>query len=138
MLWKCLIKYKGTNKYVEEIHYSDGPLQIDPSKVESCITKLLRYKAIGPIFGLVTSPLNNKKYLVPKWEEVHPNTTIEDITYPKLKPKKQPQTFKIKDYTIKYNENQKVYVCNCQGYFRVKDRTVGCKHVQELKKNLAK
>lgn len=138
MLWKCLIKYKGSNEYVEEIYHSNGPLQIDSSKIDSCITKLLRYKADGPTFGLVTSYLNGKRYLVPKWEEVHPNTTIEDITYPKPKPKKQPQVYKIKDYTIKYNENQKIYVCNCQGYFRVKDRTVGCKHVQELKKNLAK
>mgnify|MGYP003345047693 CR=1 FL=1 len=138
MLYKCLIKYKGTTKYVEELRYSEGPLQIDPTNIISCITKTFRYKANGPVFGLVVSPLNGKKYLVPKWEEVHPNTNIEDISYPKLKPKTPPQTFKIKDYTIKYNENQKIYVCNCQGYFRVKDRSIGCKHVQELKRTLAK
>ena len=133
MLWKCLIKYKGTNEYIEELQHSDGALQIDTSKIQSVSASRFKYKAKGPS-AVFTSPTDGKKYLVPEWIEVHPNTTINDIYWVKPKSRKiKPQIFKIKNYIIRYNSDKKVYVCNCQGYFRVKDKTIGCKHIQQLK-----
>ena len=137
MLWKCLIKYKGTNKYVEELRHSKGTLQINPSEVQSTIIQLFRYKINNPPI-IFTSSIDGKKYIVPDWIEVHPETTLSDIQHVRPKPSKiKPQIFKVKDYLIKYNSDKKLYTCNCQGYFRVKDKNIGCKHIQEVKKNLA-
>ena len=51
------------------------------------------------------------------------------------RPKYEAKIFKIKNYIIKYNPSKKIYVCNCQGYFRVKDKSIGCKHIQQLNKD---
>ena len=37
MLWKCKIKYTDETNYKEEIRYSEGPLQLDSSNIESAI-----------------------------------------------------------------------------------------------------
>lgn len=135
MLWKCFIKYNGTNEYVEELRYSEGALKMDTAGIQSSYVSLFKYKTDRPSV-IFTSTQDGKKYLVPEWREVHPDTTINDIEYIKPKPKpvkEKLQSFKVKDYIIKYNSDRKLYTCNCQGYFRVKDKSIGCKHIQQVK-----
>ena len=135
MLWKCSVKYSGTDHYVDEIRYSEGPLMVDTQNIVSLEATRLMYVSdshVPPFF--YTSYVTGKRYLMPMWIEVHPLATLDDVKWNVPKPpKKKPETFKVKDYIIKYNPDKKIYICNCQGYFRVKDKSIGCKHIQQLK-----
>ena len=134
MLWKCSIKYEGTNHYTEEIRFSEGALKVDTANIVAMDAHRLIYESNSIIPPrLYTSFATGKKYLMPMWMEVHPLATMDDVKWNKPKPKPKLDIFKIKDYIIRYNANKKIYVCNCQGYFRVKDKIIGCKHIQQLK-----
>ncbi len=134
MLWKCSVKYSGTDHYVDEIRYSEGSLKVDTQDIVSMEATKLLYKSdshVPPFF--YTSYVTGKKYLMPMWIEVHPLATLDDVKWDSPKPKLDNKVYKVKDYIIKYNPSKKIFVCNCQGYFRVKDKTIGCKHIQQLK-----
>ena len=97
--------------------------------------------------ALVT--LNDKKYMVPDWMEVLPETTINDITSfePETRGRKKGQTkasnIVVKTpssssdeiYTTTYYPNSGKYYCNCPGTWR----TAGnCKHVKSLRTKIGK
>ncbi len=88
--------------------------------------------------------IGGKKYLMPKWVEVHPKTQLSDIRWerPEIKPKEPNMV--VMEFTSKSNpdityEARKVtlptgkiqYSCNCPGVWRSKTRE--CKHIKELK-----
>ena len=82
--------------------------------------------------------IGDKKYLVPDWKEVDPNTTLDDINWTKPEkpePKVEPNLFKFKSsssdavYTVRKIMDS--YKCNCPGYWRSKTRE--CKHIKEVK-----
>tara|TARA_R110001632_G_scaffold52014_2_gene129263 strand:+ start:944 stop:1381 length:438 start_codon:yes stop_codon:yes gene_type:complete len=84
---------------------------------------------------------NGKKYLLPDWKEVDPQTTLEDINWikptipTKPEPKVEPNLFKFKSsssdsiYTVR--KIMDTYKCSCPGYWRSKTRE--CKHIKEIK-----
>jgi hypothetical protein len=89
--------------------------------------------------GLYTN-FEGKKYITPTWQEVHPQTTLEDINW--VKPKKieheiPKDTWEFKSsssesvYTVKQTGHNK-FQCNCPGYWRSAERK--CKHVKEVEK----
>ena len=90
--------------------------------------------------------LKGKKYIVPTWQEVHLQTTLEDINW--IKPVKietpvEKETWKFessseKGLFYKVTKQGSELKCNCSGFFRCKDRSKGCKHVQEVRKQLNK
>ena len=90
---------------------------------------------------------SGKRYIIPDWKEVHPDTRLSDVEW--VKPKfKEPE---VKDIKIEANEfkfesksdpgsfyvvnvvNDKVK-CNCSGQYRAKDRK--CRHMKEVIKKL--
>jgi hypothetical protein len=84
-----------------------------------------------------------KKYIIPTWQTVHPKTTIDDLLW--IKPKKQEppiekEIWKFKssdgesEYFVRKTGNK--YICSCPGFWRAKDRNLGCKHIQQIKNNL--
>ena len=77
-----------------------------------------------------------EKYIIPTWEKVLPETTLDDIIWNKPKIKKiiDKNTFRFKSESIVRQIGDE-FKCNCSGFFRVKDRKKGCKHIQELKQN---
>jgi len=82
--------------------------------------------------------LNGKRVIVPVWLEVHPLTTINDIEWVKPKPKRQNTkttevTSESGTYKVKFNPDTKEWKCNCFGFFRLKDRSKGCKHIIQAK-----
>ena len=91
--------------------------------------------------------LNGKTYLMPEWREVHPKTTLNDIIWKKPKVKKQ-NKFEKKTWKFESSSSDSVYTvtqvdsvtlkCNCFGFFRAKDRNLGCKHVQKVRASLTK
>jgi hypothetical protein len=44
---------------------------------------MIKYKHTHPVLPpfLYTSHIDGKKYIVPGWKEVHPNTTFDDIEW---------------------------------------------------------
>lgn len=88
--------------------------------------------------GLYTN-FEGKKYITPTWQEVHPETTLEDIKW--VKPTKiereiPKDTWEFESssgggmYTVKRIGADR-YRCNCPGFWRSKDRE--CKHIKEVK-----
>mgnify|MGYP003663156887 FL=1 len=91
--------------------------------------------------------LNGKTYIVPTWKEVISETTLNDIKWVRKKIKKdktisKPKEWKFESkskpgnfYIVKQISDYKV-TCNCSGFFRVKDKNKGCKHVQQVKNEI--
>ena len=85
---------------------------------------------------------DGKKFIMPTWQKVLPETTLEDINW--VKPKvKRAEVF---EHKFKSSSNDKVYTtkehvsvdgsrkytCNCPGSWMAKDKSKGCKHQQQL------
>ena len=83
---------------------------------------------------------DGKRYIMPTWQKVLPETRLEDINWIKpkgKKSKKQKTIIKIHtsgsglgEYTTKYYPDSDKYHCSCPGYWRSKGN---CKHVKELR-----
>jgi len=95
---------------------------------------------------LLISPISGKKFIVPTWKEVHPQTTLADIEW--IKPVKievpiEKETWKFESSSepgtfYKVRKQGDKLICNCSGFFRCKDKVKGCKHMQEVRKQLSK
>jgi len=107
-------------------------------------SRVFKYEYTGSISpALVT--LNGKKYIIPSWQEVLPETTLNDIEW--VKPQVEapaPAQSNVWKFQSESNPDMQYIVrqnglklsCNCSGFFRAKDREKGCKHVQQVKKEL--
>ena len=88
--------------------------------------------------------LNGKKYLMPSWKEVDPNTTLDDIEWIKPLMKKQEPTIEINvsgsnpdiKYKTSYYPDSGNYYCNCPGRWRAFDGK--CKHIKALELKINK
>lgn len=111
-------------------------------KTKSYAVQRIMYKQESWIPPAFTN-MGGKKYLLPKWVEVHPETQFSDILWKRPKPKVRETTMITKKFTSKSNpdityEARKVtlptgeyqYSCNCPGVWRAKDRR--CKHIKDL------
>jgi len=87
--------------------------------------------------GLIES--NGKKYIVPTWKEVDPNTTLKDIEWIKPTPKVKRSKTVIKTfssgssdatYTTKYYPDSGKYFCDCPGSWRSYGN---CKHIKQMR-----
>ncbi len=142
-LWKFTNLNKHGN-YRSRIIHTEGALSIPGSGFGSTIfANRFKYKYTHPVMSPGLTVLNGKKYLMPLWKEVDPNTTLDDIEWIKPKPKaKQEPIVKIsasssdpnKTYkTVYYPESGKFH-CNCPGRWRAFDGR--CKHIKELEKKV--
>ena len=94
--------------------------------------------------ALVT--LKGQKYIVPTWQKVHSETTLADINW--IKPVKVEVPVEKGTWMFESSSEKGIFykvtkqgdkiLCNCSGFFRCKDRNKGCKHVQEVRKQLTK
>lgn len=82
----------------------------------------------------------NDVTLYPSNIKVHPQTTMDDIEVIRVEKKvvkQEPTIHKFESsssssiYTVR--EVAGKYKCNCSGYFRVKDKEKGCKHIQKVR-----
>lgn len=122
------------------IMYADGSLSIpNPPSYLSVRRKFynIPYSNVGQ-GAFITQ--NNKKYHIPSWIEVHPQTTLSDLIIEK-KPFQElfvePKTWSFKsessdkEYTVKQSKNGNLS-CNCWGYMAHKK----CKHVKQVQEEL--
>lgn len=146
MLWKCKIKYEGSNEWIEEIRVSDGPLSLNTKNITASIVTRLTYTVKDTVIPpmIYKSYQDNKTYIVPVWMEVHPETTQDDIVWERFKPKLKEQpdekkTFQFESssekgifYVVKVNGTK--VTCNCPGVWRSKNHE--CKHMKQVKQEL--
>lgn len=137
MLYNVNIVYDNGQSTTEIVH-SNKPLTIHPKRdgIKSSIVTTHKYEVEGSFHpGLITSS-DGKKYIIPKWIEVHPETTYNDIVWIQPKQKKVIEHIQgsVGKYKTVYDPNKKTYKCTCMGFWRSKGN---CKHVKALKeKNL--
>lgn len=129
-------------KYSESTSYGFKP----QSSLISHAVRLFRYEHHHDIPPALFTNLKGEVFIVPTWQKVHPKTTLADIEW--IKPEKvevkvEKETWKFessseKGLFYKVTKQGSELKCNCSGFFRCKDRSKGCKHVQEVRKQLSK
>jgi hypothetical protein len=132
------------------IPWEDGKeFSINPKRYGGYVdVRRFKYEYTHPQISprLYTSHQNGKKYIIPTWQEVLHETTLNDIEWvkPKITQEKQIEgvwefessSSKGKFYSVKQNGLK--FTCNCPGFWVAKDREKGCKHIQLVKKQLKK
>ena len=137
MLYTVKIVYDD-GRVTDDIISSQPPLTLHPVRdgIRSSIVSVHKYKIEGPYHPGLHTASDGKKYIIPKWIEVHPETTYEDIIWIQPKQKKVIEHIdgSMGKYKTTYNPNKNTYKCTCMGFWRSKGN---CKHVKALKeKNL--
>jgi hypothetical protein len=125
-------------RVTDDIISSQPPLTLHPVRdgIRSSIVSVHKYEIEGPYHPGLHTASDGKKYIIPKWIEVHPETTYEDIIWIQPKQKKVIEHIdgSMGKYKTTYNPNKNTYKCTCMGFWRSKGN---CKHVKALKeKNL--
>lgn len=138
MLYNIEIVYDD-GRVVNDIIHSEKPLTLHPKRdgIKTSKATIHKYKVEGSFHPGLYSDDNGKKYIIPKWIEVHPGTTYDDIVWVQPKQKKIIERVQgsVGVYKTTYDPNKKVYKCTCMGFWRSKGN---CKHVKALReKNLA-
>jgi hypothetical protein len=134
MLYEVQTIYDDNTK-VNELLYSEKGYSINPKQqnIKQCYVNMFKYKYEGHMFpALVT--ISNKKYIVPTWQEVQLQTTLDDIDWIKPQSKKLDIVkFEVigsngDKYNTVFNPNTKKWKCSCPGSWRAKDGI--CKHIK--------
>lgn len=140
MLYNIEIVYDD-GRSTNEIVHSTIPLVIHPKRdgiisSRSSVHKYeIEYHLPPTIF---TSPTNGKKYLVPMWVEVHPDTTYDDVKWVRPKEKKVIEHIQgsMGEYKTTYDPNKKTAKCTCFGYYRARMKGGVCKHIKALQEKM--
>lgn len=145
MLKRQIIIYKDGRK-LDHIIYTDNssPTIIYPKRdnIKHAFLTTFKYKiTLKSNETVALIRFGDKKVLMPKNIEVHPQTTLDDVEV--INVRKNTKS-KIKKYTFKSSSSDAVYTvkeiegkltCDCSGFWRVKDKSKGCKHVQQVRKD---
>ena len=140
-LWKFTNLNKYGNHRSRIIYKPDGEsFGFNPKGFGSFINvQMFKYEYKHEVMppGLIES--NGKKYIVPTWKEVDPNTTLKDIEWIKPKPKVKRSKTVIKTfssgssdatYTTKYYPDSGKFFCDCPGSWRSYGN---CKHIKQMR-----
>ena len=135
MLWKIQTKKTRFTDWKEEIVYSEGALSVK-GKV-GIIAVPFKYKVKSSNVPPIIFDHKGKRYVLPYWLEVHPQTTLTDIFVEKEKVKKT--SYEVlsertgEKYTVKFNPTESKWTCNCTGFHRLLVKEKGCKHIQQIR-----
>ena len=139
-----IVEFSNLNKYgnlrTRRFYQEKSNLNINPKGFGSFVAfKLFKYDYEHHMSPSLAN-IGNKKYIVPTWQEVLPETTLKDINWIKPKVKKMLESKTITKintsssglgkYTTKYYPESGKYHCSCPGYWRSGGN---CKHVKEMK-----
>lgn len=149
----ALWRFGNLNKYgvlrTKIVHTPTSQLKINPDGFGRMVTATrFKYTYTHSIIPPALVTILDKKYIVPTWKEVLPQTTLEDINWvkPQIKEEKpkveNPKVWEFESssgngkYQVRINKSGNI-ICNCSGFFRVKDKAKGCKHVQQVRKEIS-
>lgn len=134
-----------TNKFIKHTEGTSYGFKPTSSLVSNS-SRLFKYDYEHPILAPTLFENKGQKYIIPSWIKVHPKTTYNDINWikPDVKPvEPEKNTWKFESssapgtfYIVKQSGFK--LSCNCSGFWRAKDRNKGCKHVQDVRKQLNK
>ena len=139
-----IVEFSNLNKYgnlrTRRFYQEKSNFGINPKGLGPSISfRLFKYDYEHHIPPALTT-MGGKKYIVPIWQEVLPETTLDDINWikPKLKSRiKEKPVIKthisgsgLGEYTTKYYPESGKYHCTCPGYWRSRGN---CKHVKEMR-----
>lgn len=138
MLYNVNIVYDN-GQTTNEIIHSVTPISLYPKrdKIKSAVVSVHKYEVEGSFHPGLLQLDDGKKYIIPKWIEVHPETTYDDVIWIQPKQKKVIEHIQgsVGTYKTMFDPNKNKYTCSCMGFWRSKGN---CKHVKALKeKNLA-
>jgi len=143
-LWQFTNLNKHGNHRTRIIH-TEGALGIPGSGLgPSVFANRFKYKYTHPVMSPGLTVLNGKKYLMPLWKEVDPNTTLDDIEWIKPKQKRLDPIIEMNvsgsnpdiKYKTSYYPSSDNYYCNCPGKWMAKDGK--CKHIKALELKINK
>ncbi len=139
-----IVEFSNLNKYgnlrTRRFYQEKSNLNINPKGFGPFVSfRLFKYDYEHHMPPSLVN-IGGKKYIVPIWKEVLPETTLDDINWikPKLKVKEKPvikthiSGSGLGEYTTKYYPESGKYHCTCPGYWRSRGN---CKHVKEMKIN---
>ena len=140
MLIREFKTYKDGTKTVEIFEGTFPCSYIPEPNVVSHGSQVFKYEVEHPYMNPALY-VNDKgvKFIVPQWIEVHPATTLNDIEWIKPEPKIKKEVFTavsgsgMGEYKVKFDSVKNYWTCNCQGFYRLKDRSQGCKHIKAVK-----
>ena len=126
----------------DEIVYSDGPLSISAEEMSGVFVRRHFYKVPYSNVGKGGFMMRDgKKIHTPSYQEVHPETTHDDLIVDK-KPFEElfvePKSWSFKsassdkEYTVKLKRDGNPY-CDCWGYMAHKK----CKHVKQVAEEIS-
>ena len=117
---------------------------INPKGFGSFIAvKVFKYEYHHELNPPSLANIGGKKYILPTWQEVLPETELSDIKWVKPKPKvKQEPIIEIhtsssdpsQTYKTTYYPESGKFHCNCPGRWRAFDNR--CKHIKSLEKKI--
>ena len=141
MLYSVKIVYDD-GRVTDEIISSQSGLSIHPVRdgIRSSVVSVHKYEVEGSFHpGLLDSD-DGKKYIIPKWIEVHPETTYNDIVWIQPKQKKVIERIEgsVGTYKTVYDPNKNTYKCTCMGYYRARMKGGVCKHIKALQDKVPK
>jgi hypothetical protein len=145
----ALWKFSNLNKYGNVrsrivYHPDNKAFGINPKGFGPFIG-VSRFKYVSrSTFNPVLADINGKRYMMPDWVEVLPETTLNDIKKSepgtrgrvkgKIKTKniivKTPSSSSNEIYTTTFYPDSEKYYCDCPGTWRTKGN---CKHVKKMK-----
>ena len=144
-LWKFTNLNKYGNIRSRIIYKPEGEtFSFNPGGLGSFVSvRMFKYKYEDPtISPVLFTDLNGKKFIVPSWKEVLPETTLNDIEW--VKPKVKKEKLKKGEWLFESKSDPGHFYkvtqlgirikCNCSGQYRAKDRQ--CRHMNEIKKQL--
>lgn len=138
MLLRIYKTYKD-GRVVDEITEGKLPYSYIPEEdVMSCGVGAFKYDVEHSLNPSIVT-VKGEKFIVPIWQKVHPATTLEDINWIKPVPKVQKEIFTavsgsgLGEYKVKFDPAKNYWTCNCQGFYRLKNRMEGCKHIKAVK-----
>jgi len=139
-----IVEFSNLNKYgnlrTRRFYQEKSNLNINPKGFGSFVAfKLFKYDYEHHMSPSLAN-IGGKRYIMPTWQEVLPETTLKDINWikPKIKiiSKSKPITQThisgsgLGEYTTKYYPDSGKYHCSCPGYWRSKGN---CKHIKKMK-----
>jgi len=142
-----IVEFSNLNKYgnirTRRFWQEKSNLSINPSGFGPFIAyRLFKYDYEGILPPSLLN-IGGKKYIVPSWQEVLPETRLEDINWIKPKIKKQVKQKPVietnvsgsglGEYTTKYYPESGKFHCTCPGYWRSGGN---CKHVKAMREKL--
>jgi len=137
-LWKFSNYNKHGNIRSRIFHTESSQLSINPNGFGKFImARMFLYEVEESLMPPRLFETNGKKYIVPNWIEVHPKTTMNDIKIKKKKIRVVKDIHTVQsgsgEYKVRFNPNTEKYTCDCMGFWRVKDKVKGCKHIIEVR-----